>query len=116
MTGKSDLQEIYRTSAGCVYQSDKNRRLIVEFAGTTAELNVPFFTCLKKMVEKIDVHSMLENPSRAADVEVVAPCGIQNCYVLTVRDVIQFKELLSGAKVMLELNSIIYERLYSIPV
>jgi hypothetical protein len=54
---------------------------------------------------------MASDASRAADVEIISLCACENCYVLTLPQVVAFKELLAGAKVMLDLNSIIHERL-----
>jgi hypothetical protein len=64
------------------------------------------------MVDKIDLHAMASNADASADVEIVAPHGCNHCFALTISQVIQLKDLLAGARVMLELNSIIHERLY----
>lgn len=116
MIQNKDLIEVFRTSAGCVYQSNKDNKILIEFAGNTTTLTIPCFFCLKKMVDKIDINAMVSDPSPSADVEIISPCGCERCFVLTVYDVLAFSELLSGTRAMLELNSILYERLYSIPV
>ena len=106
------LKEIYRTPNGCVYQSDRKRSFAVDFAGYVTEFKFPCFLALKKLVDGIDLDAMILNPETAADIEIINPCGSERCYVLTVSQLLEFKELLTGAKVMLQLNSILHERLY----
>jgi hypothetical protein len=66
---------------------------------------------LKQLVDQIDLEAMVNNPNKAADLEIIAPCSCERYYTLTLPEIIRFKSLLQGAKVMLELNSIIHERL-----
>lgn len=106
------LKEIYRTSHGCVYQCDKKRCFSIDFGGYTTEFKFPCFLALKNLVDSIDLDAMVLNPDTAADIEIISPCGSERCYVLTFSQLLEFKELLVGAKVMLQLNSILHERLY----
>lgn len=110
MQSKEDIIELYSNKMGSVYQSDKERALIVEFAGTSATLNIPCFLCLKKTIDKIDLDKMASDLS--SDLEIITPCACDRCYILTLTEAYYFKDLLSGAKVMIELNSIIHEKLY----
>ncbi len=107
----SALQEVFRTQAGCVYQSDLEHCLYVEFADRTVKYKVKCFFRLKAAIDAVDLVRMASDASRAADVEIISLCACENCYVLTLPQVVAFKELLAGAKVMLDLNSIIHERL-----
>ncbi|MFN6943417.1 MAG: hypothetical protein ACK4ND_00610 [Cytophagaceae bacterium] len=116
MTVKEEIVELFSTANGIVYQSNKSNRLVVEFNGDSTSFTIPCFFCLKKMVDSIDLEAMVSDPSPSADFEIIAPCGSDRCYVLSVQGVLDFRELLAGARAMLELNSIIYERLFSIPV
>ena len=111
----TQYKEIYRTPNGCVYQCDRKRCFGVEFAGELTEFKLPCFFALKKLVDSIDMEAMALNPSKSSDIEIISPCGSERCYVLTLPELIEFKELLSGARVMLQLNSILHERLYRIP-
>src|SRR5690606_27169609 len=108
-------KEIFRTKNGCVYQCDQKRCFEVDFGGYITEYKLPCFFALKHLIDKIDLDQMALNPAKASDIEVVSPCGSERCYVLTLSELIEFKELLAGARVMLQLNSIIHERLYRIP-
>lgn len=109
------FREIYSTDNGCIYQCDKKRCFAVDFGGYLTEFKLPCFFALKKLVDSIDIEAMALDPSKSSDVEIISPCGSDRCYVLTLPQLIEFKELLSGARVMLQLNSILHERLYRIP-
>lgn len=106
------FKEIYRTENGCVYQCDQKRCFEVEFCGEITEFKLPCFFALKNLVDKIDLEEMALNPANACDIEIISPCGSDRCYVFTLPELIEFKELLAGARVMLQLNSILHERLY----
>ncbi len=117
MEGVSQLKEIFNTRSGCVYQCDRKRSFFIDFAGSVTEFKFPCFVALKRLVDRIDIEAMALNPSKSSDIEVISPCGSERCYVLTLPELIEFQELLEGARVMLQLNSIIHERLYrAVPV
>ena len=109
------FKEIFRTPNGCVYQCDKKRCFGVDFGGYMTEYKIPCFFALKKLIDRIDLDEMALNPDKASDIEIISPCGSERCYVLTLPELLEFKELLTGARVMLQLNSILHERLYRIP-
>jgi len=110
------FREIFSTPNGTVFQCDKKRCLGVDFGGHLTEFKLPCFLALKNLVDKIDLDEMVLNPSKSSDIEIISPCGSERCYVLTLPQLIEFKELLAGARVMLQLNSILHERLYRIAV
>lgn len=105
--------EIFVTPNGAVYQSNQDRCFWVEFNGRLTPYRVPCLYKLKKAIDMIDLDMMATNPSTVYDYEIISPCSCSHCYVLTLTEVAEMKQLLSGTKVMLELNSILYERLYS---
>lgn len=108
------MHEVYRTQHGSVYQCDQENCFWVEFAGSLTPFKFHCFFRLKQLVDGVDVEAMLNNTHKSADVAIISPCSCERCYTLTLIEVIQFKSLLAGAKVMLELNSILHERLKSV--
>lgn len=106
------LKEIFSTPHGVVYQCDGKRCFSVDFGGYITEFKFPCFLALKNLVDSIDLDAMVLNPDPASDIEIINPCGSERCYVLTFSQLLEFRELLAGAKVMLQLNSILHERLY----
>ncbi len=109
----TDLQEIFTTVYGAVYQSDRTNRLIVDFDGSVTTLKVDAFLRLKKAVDSIDLGSMATRTGRDADFELITVFGCDKLYVLSLQEVFNFKELLGGARFVLELNSMLHERLYA---
>ena|SRR5690606_4302608 len=105
------MVEVFSTKHGCVYQCDEQNCFLVDFAGSLTPFKFHCFMRLKQLVDQIDIEEMVNNPHSAADLEIISPCSCERCYTLTLPEIIRFKSLLEGAKVMLELNSIIHERL-----
>jgi uncharacterized Fe-S cluster-containing radical SAM superfamily protein len=105
----AELVEIYANAGGAVYQCDRKSRLMINFAGKLSVLKVETFLRLKQVVDRIDLESMVANPSRSSDYEIVSICGCDRCYILTLAELYTFKELLTGARFMLELNSVLHE-------
>lgn len=110
----TELKEVFRTKSGCVYQCDKTFCFWIDFAGHLTQFKIPCYFSLKRLVEDIDLDAMALNPDSSADVEIINPCGSNRIYILSLSQALEFKELLAGAKVMLELNSIIRERLFAV--
>lgn len=112
MTAKKGVAEVFSTLNGKVFQDNQHLRFILEWQEERTELKLPCYFGLKKRIDAIDIEKMLKNPSACHDVEIIVPCGCDRCFVLTVPEIVEFKSLLAGARVMMELNSIIYERLH----
>lgn len=110
------LEEIFRTPAGVVYQCNRKNCFWLEFAGGVSSFKIQDFLELKKRVEQIDVVKMAQDTSRVADVVILNLFRSERCFVLTLTDVINLLELLQGAKVMLELNSMIHDCLHTMAV
>jgi len=108
-----NLQELFRTAYGAVYQSNRYHCYFVEFAGSISPFKVADFLQLKQHVDAINVEEMAKNPARASDVHVLMPYRSERCFVLTLTDVLHFQELLQGAKAMMALNSMLQECLYA---
>jgi len=109
-------EEIFRTAAGVVYQCNRNNCLWLEFAGGVSAFKVHELLQLKKKVEQIDVAEMARNTARTADVVILNIHRSERIFVLTLTDVLNLRELLQGAKVMLNLNSIIHDCLHAMAV
>jgi len=107
--------EVFSTPSGSAYQSDTERALYIEFAGKVACYDVRCLQRLKKAIFRIDLEAMATDTSRT-DIEIITLCACEHCYVLTLKEILAFRELLEGTFVMLELNSIIQERLHTRPV
>lgn len=105
----TELVEVYANESGIVYQSDRKSRLLVSFANSLTVLKVETFLRLKKAVDRINLEEMAADPSRSSDYEIVSICGCDRCYILSLTELYAFRDLLTGAKFMLELNRLLHE-------
>ncbi|MBC8052299.1 MAG: hypothetical protein H7Y13_04495 [Sphingobacteriaceae bacterium] len=113
-----NIVEVFRTVHGSVSQCDKTNSYILEFGDITNSFRATDFIDFTKRVNSIDLVKMILSSSSVTDVAVLMPPYAERCFVLTLTDTLNLKELLSGAKFNLHLNSIICEclrpHLYSI--
>jgi len=112
LCGLANIEEIYRTEHGAVYQCSRKNCYWLEYGRTATAFRVSDFRLFKKHIDGIDVQRMLTDASPGAGVEIVMPAGTERCFVLTVRDVLHLREILSGAKFMIDINSAVgsYDR------
>lgn len=112
---QTQLEEVFSTSAGTVYQSDAERCLYIDFAGKRTRLNILCLVRLKNAVEKVDIEKMLLDTA-APDLEIISICACEHCFVLNATGVLALRDLLQGTFVMFKLNHIIRDCLYRLPV
>jgi hypothetical protein len=106
--------EVYRTSDGAVYQDDNEHCWYVDFGGKLAKFDYRCFLKLRKAIYHINIEERLLNSTKSPDVEIVFICACEHCYVLSLLQIIAFKDLLEGTFVMLELNRIIHDKLHRV--
>ncbi|MFD2571101.1 hypothetical protein ACFSUS_10680 [Spirosoma soli] len=105
----TSYQEVFKTDKGVVYQCDATNRLVLEFWDTHTPMSARDFAQFRRMVQTIDIRQMALSTDNAYDVEILALPRSERCYVLTLCEVIHLRELLNGATLMLELNSMLRE-------
>ncbi len=101
----AQVEEIYKTTQGAVHQCSRKNCYWLEFQDTTTAFKISDFFSFKKRIDAIDVASMIGDASRAADFEIIMPFRTERCFLLRVEDVLALREVLAGAKFMIELNS-----------
>lgn len=116
MCGTCKLIEVYKTESGTVHQCNNKNCLLISFAGESISYKIDQFFSLKAIVDGIDINKMINCTEKASDFAIIAPLSSNKIYILNLCELLNFKELLAGTKVMLELNSIVYERLFSIVI
>jgi hypothetical protein len=110
------ITEVFTTAFGGMYQSDSENCWYVNFANKLNRFDYRCLLKLKKAVYNIDVEAILLKSNKSADIEIVFICACDHTYILSVMEIIRLRELLQGAFTMLELNHIIYDRLYRLAV
>ncbi len=102
--------ELFRTSKGVIYQDDRSNTFWLEFMGRRVSFRVNEFLHFKKCIDKINLEDLFLNEINA-DLQIIHHRHSDQLFIITLCDLVALKELLAGAKVMLELNSIICSRL-----
>lgn len=82
---------------------------MIDFGGSRSAFSAHHFINFIKLVKDINLSEMAESSSRHTDLAILMPYYTERCFVLSLREVLQLRELLEGAKVMLHLNSLINE-------
>ncbi|WDF66759.1 hypothetical protein PQ465_10635 [Sphingobacterium oryzagri] len=101
----ASVEEVYKTDKGAVYQCSRKNCYWLEFQDSTTAFRISDFFSFKKTIESINVAQMLADASRKSDFELIMPFRTDRCFMLSVQDVLELRELLKGAKFMIELNS-----------
>ena len=110
---KNQLEQLYNTDFGAVYQCNSKNCYWLELGGEWHPLNVSDFLFFKREIDSIDIVSMLNNPSRTADVVILHSYRAKRCFVFSALEILHVKELLDATRFIIELNSLIKERLYT---
>jgi len=108
--------DVFSTTQGAIYQCDEERCWYVDFAGKVAKFDYRCLLKLKKAVYNVDIEQKLLTSSKDADVEIIFICACDHCYILSLLQIIALKELMEGTFVMLQLNSILQDKLYRIVI
>lgn len=109
------FEEVYHTAHGIVYQCSRQNCYWLDFAGSTTAFKVNDFFNFKKKIDGVDISTMIIDSSRTADFTIIMPFRTPRCFVLNINDILNLKELLAGAKFMIELNSVVNECLKTTP-
>lgn len=109
-----NFNEVFSLKEGAIYQSDSENCWYIDFAGKLARFDYRNLLKLRKAVDQVDIEKLLLNSDKSADVQIIFICACDHCYVLSLLQIIKLKELLQGTFAMLELNHIIFDRLYRI--
>lgn len=105
------MTQLFSTEHGISYQSDEDRCFYVHFQERKIALSVCALIAFRKKVEAIDLVELLTSSDEYSDTAIVSTCHRDAILVLSIREVIELKELLTGTLVMLELNSILHQKL-----
>ena len=103
------MTELYQNTIGTISIDEKSSDLSIEIGHNATKYSWPCFWALRRQINLIDIKSKLLSSDRANDIEIITPCGVMKAYVFTIIELIEFKDLLNGTKVMLDLYSIIHQ-------
>lgn len=106
MIATTEIAEVYITSKGGIYQSDRENCLYLHFSGKVSKLSFQSLNDLKKIIDKVDLGHMCTLIEHA-DIEIILLKD--HCFVLSGIEIIYLKEILQGAFTMFNLNNIIID-------
>lgn len=104
--------ELYVNPHGGVYQCDKTNRICVHFAETITRFRIDNFLNFKKLIDDVDIHTMIFDLSDDYDHEVIDLPNASKKIKLTLCEIIHLRELLEGAKFAIYVNDFVSEILY----
>lgn len=104
--------ELYVNNYGAVYQCDRTNRICVHFADTIASFRIDNFLNFKKLVDGVDIHTMIFDLSDDCDHELIDLPNASKKIKLTLCEIIHLRELLEGAKFALYMYDFLAEILY----
>lgn len=99
------VEEVFATQYGAVYQCSRQNCYWLEFQNKTTAFKISDFFSFKRRIDTVDIAAMLSDTARASDFEIIMPFRSERCFVLSVQDILQLRDILSGAKFMIQLNS-----------
>lgn len=111
----ANFVEVFSTEHGAVFQCNNRNCYWLDFADSSTPFRVSDFLKFKKQLDRIDLSQLLDDVSRSADFTIIMPQHTERCYLLRVQDILHLREILDGAKFMIELNSMVRECLRSTP-
>jgi hypothetical protein len=103
------IVEVYRTACGSVSQCNKTNSYILEYSGIATAFKASDFIDFIRRVTSIDLESLILSSSPISDVKVLMPPYCDRTFVLTLTDILDLRQLLTGAKFTLHLNSVLHE-------
>jgi len=107
-----NAQELFRTVKGVIYQDNQQNNFSLEFLDRKVAFRVQDFLHFKKIIDRINIEDLLLGDC-FQDLQIIHHKHSDHLFVFTLCDLVALKELLAGAKVMLDLNHIICSRLSS---
>ena len=99
-------QIVYQTTHSRLVQCDERLSFILTFFDESVEFKVCELIPFRKKILEIDLTALLS--SSTPDVELIYLPHCERLFAFTIHEVIELRELLEGAFVMLELNSMIH--------
>ncbi|PIB36114.1 hypothetical protein BFP72_12265 [Reichenbachiella sp. 5M10] len=103
---------IHESHNGKIIQADSENCFYLIYKGGEYRMNVCSFIAFKYKLDAFNIEEMLLSDSVQNDLEIIPLCNKDRILVLTLNEIIEVKDLVQGALVMLELNSIVEYRIH----
>lgn len=109
----ADSQELYRNRTGAIFQSAATRKFYLEFQGRIQPFSNLHFNQLKNLLMSVEPAQLLLNHN-LCDSEILFVPSMDMLLVMRVHEIIGLKDVFEGAVAMLDLHTILCQRVYSV--
>lgn len=106
---ESSQVELYKTNKGQAYQCNLTNRIFLEFGGLTTAFKIHNFLNFKRLIDEINIIDKLYDLSDEADFDIIKAPNSNQTFTLHLCDLIHLRELLSGTRFALYVNSFLNE-------
>ena len=77
---QTEMTEVFKTSAGAIYQCDAERCWYVDFAGKVAKFDYRCLLKLRKAVYHIDIEQVLLDTTKSPDAETAVTAALSTSF------------------------------------
>lgn len=100
---------LFETADAALYQADDREEFVLTFFEEKWHFRVCELIAFKRKINAINLMELLHASS--PDLEIIPMPHCDRLLVLTLREILELRELLSGGFAMIELNSLIHRQL-----
>ncbi len=100
---------VFATSNIRIYQNDTRASFIMQLPDEEVEFKLCALLAFRKKIQSIDLTEIFM-PAHSG-VEIITMPQIDRIFVFDLREILELRDLFAGAMTMLELNSMIHQRL-----
>ena len=100
---------VFETEHASLHQCDERDEFILNFFGETLYFRACEFISFKRKITNLNLDSLFDTDT--PDIEIVYLPHCERIMVLSIKEVLELRELLSGTFTMLQLNSLIHKHL-----
>ncbi|MDN5202287.1 hypothetical protein QQ008_12955 [Fulvivirgaceae bacterium BMA10] len=104
-----EVSNIFSTNNTALYQCDRSESFILKFFEEHISFKIGELQAIRKKIRNIDLAQLFK--SGTPDIEILNVPQCDRIFVLSILEILELKELFSGAFVMLELNSVIHREI-----
>lgn len=109
-TNEQGSELVFAISNIGIYQNDSRASFVLQLHYEAVELKLCALLAFRKKIMNIDL-SDLFLPSHPG-IEIVSMPQINRIFIFSLQEILQLRDLCSGAMTMLEINSVIHEKLF----
>tara|TARA_B100001109_G_C18620609_1_gene361326 strand:+ start:248 stop:583 length:336 start_codon:yes stop_codon:yes gene_type:complete len=101
---------VFETQSTSVSQCDRSEKFFLHFLAQSIEFKLCELIGLKRKIDQIDLAALVS--SQGPDLEVLYLSNQHPILILSIYEILELRDVLSGTFTMLELNSLIYRTVH----